>query len=341
MSVLEAAFKVLAESKAPLHSSELTQKMLDSKLWESRGITPWATVDARIAVDIKRNGAASRFMRVKPSTFALNPHIAAAPLPATKKVQIASDADEASVALSFNDAAEEVLQKYGQKYAMHYQKITELALQEGLIVTAGKTPEATMYAQILTEISRMEKRGERPRFVKHGKGLVSLSQDQHLDQGLAHQIDGHNKEIRKQLHTSLHAMPWGNFEALIGKLLAKLGFESMEVGRGRGDGGIDVRGILVIGDVIRTKMAVQAKRWSRNVQSPTVQQVRGSLGIHEQGLIITTSNFSSGAREESVAPNKTPIALMNGEELVNLLIEHNIGVRKTPHHLLELGEDEE
>ena len=40
MNVLEAAFKVLSESNEPLHSSELTQKMLDSKLWESRGITP-------------------------------------------------------------------------------------------------------------------------------------------------------------------------------------------------------------------------------------------------------------------------------------------------------------
>ena len=341
MNVLEAAFKVLSESNEPLHSSELTQKMLDSKLWESRGITPWATVDARIAVDIKRNGAASRFMRVKPSTFALNPHIAAAPLPATKEVATASDPDEASVALSFNDAAEEILQRFGAKQAMHYQKITERALQEGLIVTAGKTPEATMYAQILTEISRMEKRGERPRFVKHGKGMVGLAEYQLVDKGLAHQIDIHNKEVRDKLHKSLHAMDWGEFETLTGKLLAKLGFESVEVTRASGDGGIDVRGTLLIGNVIRTRIAVQVKRWKHNVQAPIVTQVRGSLGIHEQGLIITTSNFSTGAREESVAPNRNPIALMNGEELVNLLIEHNIGVRKADHHLLELGENEE
>ena len=61
-----------------------------------------------------------------------------------------------------------------------------------------------------------------------------------------------------------------------------------------GDGGIDVRGTLVVGDVIRTRMAVQVKRWKRNVQAPTVQQVRGSLGTHEQGLIVTTSDFRQG-----------------------------------------------
>ena len=41
-------------------------------------------------------------------------------------------------------------------------------------------------------------------------------------------------------------------------------------------------------------MAVQVKRWKNNVQAPTVQQVRGALGAREQGLIIATSNFSSG-----------------------------------------------
>ena len=61
-----------------------------------------------------------------------------------------------------------------------------------------------------------------------------------------------------------------------------------------GDGGIDVRGTMVTGDVIRTRMAVQVKRWKNNVQAPTVQQVRGSLGTHDQGFIITTSDFSTG-----------------------------------------------
>ncbi len=52
---------------------------------------------------------------------------------------------------------------------------------------------------------------------------------------------------------------------------------------------------MVTGDVVRTRMAVQVKRWKANVQAPAVQQVRGSLGAHEQGLIITTSDFSKGA----------------------------------------------
>ena len=93
-----------------------------------------------------------------------------------------------------------------------------------------------------------------------------------------------------------------------------------------------------MGDVVRIKMAVQVKKWKRknNIQAPVVQQVRGSLGAHEQGLIITTSDFSTGAVEEAAQADKTPIALMNGEQLVMLLMEHGIGVHRSTPDLFEI-----
>ncbi len=87
-------------------------------------------------------------------------------------------------------------------------------------------------------------------------------------------------------------------------------------------------------------IAVQVKRWKRNVQASVVQQVRGSLGAHEQGLIITTSDFSSGARKEAGRPDAIPVGLMNGEQLVLLLAEHGIGISRQSHDLFEF-EDEE
>jgi restriction system protein len=60
----------------------------------------------------------------------------------------------------------------------------------------------------------------------------------------------------------------------------------------------------------------------------------------EQGLIITTSDFSSGARYEATRENTVPVALMNGQQLVALLVEHDIGVRREPHELLELADAE-
>src|SRR5690606_37833850 len=112
------------------------------------------------------------------------------------------------------------------------------------------------------------------------------------------------------------AMTWGEFEDLIGKVLAELGFVEVAVTPRRSDKGIDVRGTMVIGDAVRIRMAVQVKRWKDNIQAPTVQQVRGSLGSHEQGLIITTSDFSSGARKEAVRPDAAPVGLMGGQQLI-------------------------
>lgn len=140
------------------------------------------------------------------------------------------------------------------------------------------------------------------------------------------------------------------FEALISKLLCKMGFREVTRTRLSGDGGIDVRGTMItIGSgVIRTELAVQAKRWKNNIQSPVVQQVRGSLGAHEQGCIVTTSDFSSGARAEACDPGKAAIALINGQELMSLMMEYNVGVKETKvpvytvmNNLLEDAEEDE
>jgi restriction system protein len=246
--------------------------------------------------------------------------------------------DVPSKVLSFTDAAEQVLEQYGRKEPMHYRAITAKVLELGLVRTQGQTPQATLYAQILTEIDRRTRQGNSPRFTRHGKGLIGLSR--WTGSGLGAQIDQHNREARALLLSRLGTMSPTGFEELIGQLLVALGFQDVAVTSRSGDGGIDVRGILVVGDVIRTRMAVQVKRWRANVQAPVVQQVRGSLGTHDQGLIITTSDFSVGARAEAERANAVPVALMNGEQLVRLLVEHNIGVRRTSYDLIELEGDQ-
>ncbi len=191
-----------------------------------------------------------------------------------------------------------------------------------------------MNAQLVTEIKRAKASGDPGRFIRLSPGFYGLIK--WIGTGLPYQISNHNREVRKKLISQLMALNPSKFEEIIGQLLAEMGFESIEVTKYGGNGGIDVRGTLQIGDVIRIKMAVQVKRWKNNIQSPTVQQVRGSLGAHEQGLIITTSKFSSGAVKEANQSDKTPVALMNGDQLVTLLMEYCIGVKRMTHDLFEL-----
>ncbi|MDD4441203.1 MAG: HTH domain-containing protein [Kiritimatiellae bacterium] len=338
ISALQAARLILEQAGAPLHYEEITKRILVQGLWQTSGKTPSATVNAHLAVDIKRKGSASAFVRTAPGLYALNATPVGGcihseePLPYLASPSASPSAQHAN-RLSNTDAAERILETSVSRQ-LHYREITRLAIDQNLLDPAGKTPEATMYAQILTEVKRRRQRDEPQRFMLLGKGMVSLAKWQ--ASGIAYQVDEANKQARDKLLKHVKAMKPYDFENLVSELLLALGFEQVEVTSRSNDGGIDVRGTLVVGDVIRTRLAVQVKRWKSNVQAPVIQQVRGSLGTHEQGLIITTSDFSKGAREEATRANATPVGLMNGEQLVDLLIQNEIGITLTPLQLIQL-----
>lgn len=337
MNAQGAAVKVLTEAGEPLHARELTKRILAAKLWKTAGKTPHQTVAAHLYRDIKQNGGSSPFVLTAPKTFALRSGPAVPPRQDDGQERKRSSSRKPAVeTFSFTDSAEKVLERFGGKQPMHYQAITKKALENGWLETDGKTPEASMYARILTEIRRYQKRGEQPRFVQHGKGCVSLFR--WMGQGLAFDIEQHNNKVRQALRKRLLEMKWEEFEELIAQLLAEVGFEEIEMTGRSGDGGIDVRATLVVGGVIQTRMAVQVKKWEHNVQSQVVREVRGSLGAHEQGLIITTSDFSSGARTEAARQNAVSVALMNGEQLVVLLVENGIGITRRSYDLIDLDD---
>ena len=333
MTILDHIQLVLARAGEPLHYREITSRILANG-WTTRGKAPWESVSARLAVDVKR-GSASRFLRIGPGTFGLNPDFEAATPPLqSSEPQLADPPTVSESVMSFSDAAEHILRGSSGHEPMHYTRITELALERGLIQTEGSTPAATMYSVIHHERRRRDARGEPQRFVQHGRGVVGLAA--WVPRGLAARIEEHNADVRQNLLDRLRSGSPAAFEELVGEVLVALGFEEVTVTSLGSDGGIDVRGTLVVGEVVLIRMAVQAKRWKGNVGAPVVQQVRGSLGAHEQGLIITTSDFSKRAREEAQRIGAAPVALMNGEQLAALLAEKEVGVRRDQYDLFSL-----
>ncbi len=284
MGVREAVLKVLQETGHPLHVKTITERILDKGLWQSNGKTPHATVAARLYADIKKNGDDSPFVQTAPQTFGVRPD-ATISAPKQKAAERARVKKATTQEYSFTEAAEKVLEQFGHKEPMHYRDITKKALDMRWIGTEGRTPEATMAAQLYTTIKRAQRRGEQPRLVQHGRGVFGLSK--WMGQGLAYPIAQHNKQVRQALRKRLLGLKSKEFEDLVALLLVEMGFEDTDVVGRTGDGGIDVRAMLVVGDVIRIHMAIQAKKWKpgSNVQAPDVQRVRGSLGTHDQGLI--------------------------------------------------------
>ncbi len=229
---------------------------------------------------------------------------------------------ESKRAISFKEAAKKILAS--SEGPMSPKEILEAVMQEGMIATEGRTPEATMAAQLYVDIKR-----KNSPFKKVGKGKFSLKQQTESATSGALLVEKQNALVRASLQQKLHEMDAYQFEFLIGDLLKKIGYENVEVTKRSGDKGIDVLADLTMEGITNVKTVVQVKRFKKgnNIAGKIVTQMRGSAAVDQRGLIITTSDFTRGAVEEARAPGKMPVALINGERLLGLLMKHEVGVK--------------
>ena len=73
-----------------------------------------------------------------------------------------------------------------------------------------------------------------------------------------------------------------------------------------------------------------------NVPRPEVDKFRGAIqGEFEQGIFFTTADFTSGAMDASIKKGAVPIVLLNGESIVDLMIDKEFGVQKKPLQIYE------
>ncbi len=114
------------------------------------------------------------------------------------------------------------------------------------------------------------------------------------------------------------------FEILVGHLLTALGFEGSEVTGKTGDGGVDVIGDLNASNLANVKVFVQAKRHQlgSRVSKSDVRKLRQAIPFGGQGAFITTADYQAGAVDVAVEAGFPRIGLINGHQLVDLLIEH-------------------
>ena len=114
------------------------------------------------------------------------------------------------------------------------------------------------------------------------------------------------------------------FEILVGHLLTAIGFDDPQVTGKPGDGGVDVTGDLNVSGLATIKFFVQVKRYAlgSNVNANAVKQLRSSIPQAGQGAFITTAGFQKSAFDVASEQGFPPIGLINGHQLVDLLIEH-------------------
>ncbi len=144
--------------------------------------------------------------------------------------------------------------------------------------------------------------------------------------------------------TKVHNIKPVEFENLILKLLVAMGYgfgedSSKPLGRS-GDGGVD--GVIEQDALGLDRVYIQAKRYKDITIGPeAIQAFSGSLNMHrvQKGLFVTSSSFSSKAREAAEKLTQNIVAI-DGEELARLMIKHNVGVRvKTTYTFKDVDED--
>lgn len=150
---------------------------------------------------------------------------------------------------------------------------------------------------------------------------------------LADAVETLRSELADELLEQLKAGSPKLFENIVVDLLVKMGYggswedAAKAIGRS-GDEGID--GIINEDKLGLDVIYIQAKRWENSVGRPEVQKFAGALMGQKarKGVFITTSDFTSDARNYA-SKVETKIVLIDGNMLVNSMIDYGIGVTTT------------
>jgi len=149
--------------------------------------------------------------------------------------------------------------------------------------------------------------------------------------------------IADRLRRHLLALDYPAFARCACVLLEALGYEDARPAGRRewkgynrpGGGGYDLEAVLPGGLAPRRAVA-QIKQFDRlAVHQRSVDELRGAClraGAAE-ALLVTTSAFSDVVRKQAASPDRAgalvaPVRLIDGQELLGLLIRHRLGVRE-------------
>ena len=147
------------------------------------------------------------------------------------------------------------------------------------------------------------------------------------------------RELAQELLERIKKCSSHFFEELVVDLLVAMGYGGSRQDAGQaigrsGDGGID--GIIKEDKLGLDAVYIQAKRWEATVGRPVVQAFAGSLMMQKarKGVLVTTSQFSKDSIDY-VSMIAEKIVLIDGEQLAQLMIDHNVGITEVASYVIK------
>ncbi|MBI2890479.1 MAG: restriction endonuclease [Nitrospirae bacterium] len=149
-------------------------------------------------------------------------------------------------------------------------------------------------------------------------------EEQRPPEGAASTVSANHRE---QVLDLLRGLPAAGFERFCQRLLRESGFQQVTVTGKSRDGGIDGIGILQVNALVSFKVLFQCKKYAGVVSPSQVRDFRGAMmGRADKGIILTTGTFTVEAKREALRDGVPAIELVDGEKLVGMLEEIELGL---------------
>jgi restriction system protein len=153
-----------------------------------------------------------------------------------------------------------------------------------------------------------------------------------------------NQSLADDLLSTLKSGSFTFFEKVVVDLMLAMGYggsrkDAGQATKATNDDGID--GIIKEDRLGLDVIYLQAKKWEKTIHRPEIDKFIGTLTRQRarKGVFITTSDFSSGAKE-AVNSLDMKVVLIDGQQLAELMIEHNLGVtRKEVYEVKQFDSD--
>lgn len=205
---------------------------------------------------------------------------------------------------------------------------------------SGATIKSTLSFRVrnLRDRGLLEPAGTAYALAPDGRAFASLADAEPDErQRLLDAVARYNEAQKKRLHATLLKMHPYAFEYLARDLLTEMGYEDATVTKQSGDKGIDVVANVQVG-ITSVRDVVQVKRVQGNLNRTVLDQLRGVLPFHGaiRGTVITTGGFSKGCTEVATYQGAAPLTLIDGDRLIDLMVEHGVGIAKEAVDVLEL-----
>lgn len=145
-------------------------------------------------------------------------------------------------------------------------------------------------------------------------------------------------DFKEKLLAAISKMTPKKFEAFSRALLNRMGVEFTEKGvQISNDGGIDGYGYHTDSNDFRTtRVVIQCKRYNvAPVREPEINQFLGAMNKYQAdyGVFITNGRFTNSARQ--AAREGSPITLIDGNDLVKLVIKYELYITPVKTYVLE------